>query len=42
MIYQTFLPPQGERRVIIISYKHGIYDLPHELPNDLALRILEN
>ena len=25
----------------IISNKHGIYDLSHELPNDLKLRILE-
>ena len=23
-------------------YKHGIYELPHELPNDLRLRILGN
>ena len=26
----------------IITYKHGIYELPHELPNDLRLRILGN
>ena len=26
----------------IISYKHGIYELPHELPNELRLRILGN
>ena len=24
------------------SYKHGIYELPHELPNDLRLRIVGN
>ena len=24
----------------IINDKHGIYKLPHELPNDLRLRIL--
>ena len=30
------------KRGVIISYKHGIYELPHELPNDLRLRILEN
>ena len=24
------------------TYKHGIYELPHELPNDLRLRILGN
>ena len=26
----------------IITYKHGAYELPHELPNDLRLRILGN
>ena len=26
----------------IITYKHGIYELPHKLPNDLRLRILGN
>ena len=25
-----------------ITYKHGIYELPHELSNDLRLRILGN
>ena len=25
---------------VVITYKHGIYDLTHELPNDLRLRIL--
>ena len=24
----------------IITYKHGIYELPHELPKDLRLRKL--
>ena len=38
---QTFLSPQVKRSVII-SNKHGIYDFPDELPNDLRLRILEN
>ena len=27
---------------MIITYKHGIYELPHELPNDLRLRKLGN
>ena len=27
---------------MIITYKHGIYELPHELLNDLRLRILGN
>ena len=26
----------------IITYKHGIYKLPHELPKDLRLRILSH
>ena len=30
------------KRLAIIAYKHGIYELPHELPNDLRLRILGN
>ena len=29
------------KRIVIISNKHGIYELPHELPNDLRLRTLE-
>ena len=27
---------------MIISYKHGTYELPHKLPNDLRLKILGN
>ena len=41
MIYQIFLSPQL-KRCAIITYKHEIYELPHELPNDLRLRILRN
>ena len=41
MVEQIFLSPQVKRSVII-SNKHGIYELPHELPNDLRLRILGN
>ena len=37
MFYQIFLSPQV-KRLAIITYKHGIY----ELPNDLRLRILGN
>ena len=40
MFYQIFLPPQA-KRCVIITYKHGIYELPHELPNNLKLRILD-
>ena len=41
MLYQIFLSPQVKRWAII-TYKHGIHDLPYELPNDLGPRILEN
>ena len=41
MSYQILLSPQVERWAII-TYKHGIYKLPHELPNILRLRILAN
>ena len=41
ILYQIFFSPQVKRSVII-SNKHGIYELPHELPNDLRLRILGN
>ena len=34
MFYQFFLSPQV-KRCAITTYKHGIYELPHELPNDL-------
>ena len=41
MFYQIFLSPQV-KQCAIITYEDGIYDLPHELPNDLKLRILGN
>ena len=41
MIYQTFLWSQVKRKAII-SNKHGIYELPHELPKHLRFRILKN
>ena len=41
MLYQIFLSPQV-KRCAVINYKHGIYELPHEFPNDLGLRILGN
>ena len=41
IIFQNFLSPQVKQNVIIIS-KYGIYDLPHELSNDLCLGILKN
>ena len=36
-----FLSPQVKQSVII-SNKHGIRELPQELPKDLRLRILGN
>ena len=39
MFYQIFLSPQVKRWAII-TYKHGIYELPHELPDELRLRKL--
>ena len=41
MFYQIFLSPQV-KQCAIITYKHGIYEMAHELPNDLRLRILGN
>ena len=41
MFYQILLSPQVKRYAIII-YKHGIYELSYELPNDVRLRILGN
>ena len=38
--YEILFSPQVKRSVII-SNKHGIYELPHKLPNDVKLRILE-
>ena len=40
MFYQTFLSPQVNEWAII-TYKHGICVLPHELANDLKRRTLE-
>ena len=39
MFYQIFLSPKVKRWAII-TYKHGIHELPYKLPNDLRLRIL--
>ena len=36
MFYQVFFSPQV-KRCAIITYKHGIYELPHELRKDLRL-----
>ena len=39
MFYQIFLSPKVKRSAIV-TYKHGIYKLSHELLNNLRLRIL--
>ena len=39
MLYQIPLSPQVEQ-CAIITYKHGIYKLPHELPSNLRLKDL--
>ena len=39
IFYQISSSPLVKQSVII-SNKHGIYELPHELPSDLRLRIL--
>ena len=39
MIYLIFLSPQMKRWTII-TYKYGMYELRHELSNNLRLRIL--
>ena len=36
MFYQIFRSPQV-KQYVIITFKHSIYELPHELPNDLGL-----
>ena len=41
MFYQIFLSPQVKQWTII-TYKQGIYELPHELLNYLRFRILGN
>ena len=41
MFYQIFPTPQVNRWAII-TYKHGIYELPHDLLNDLRFRKLGN
>ena len=39
MYDQIFLSPQVKLSVLVIN-KHGMYELPHELPNNLRLKIL--
>ena len=39
--YQTFLSPQV-KWCTIITYKHGLYDLPHMLSNGLIRKYQES
>ena len=41
LMFDQIILSQLKRRVIF-SYKHGIYELPYELPNDLRLKISGN
>ena len=41
MFYHLFLSPQVEP-CVIITCKHGIYDLPNKLPKNVRLTILGN
>ena len=41
MFYEIFLSLQ-EKKCAIITYKHGIYDLPDKLPKDLKHKVLGN
>ena len=41
MFDKIFVSPQV-KWMVIISNKHGIYELPYELPNDLRLKTLGN
>ena len=41
-MFHQILFSQRVKRYEISTYKHGIYELPHELLNELGLRTLEN
>ena len=41
LFYQILLSPQV-KRCMIITFEHGMTELPHELPNDVRLKILGN
>ena len=40
MFYQIFHSPQV-KRLEFVTDKHGIYELHHELPNDLRLNAIQ-
>ena len=41
MFYQIFFSPQVKRWTII-TYKNGLYELPHEMLNDFSFKILDS
>ena len=41
MFYQIFLSPQV-KLCAIVTHKYGMNEFPHELLNDVTLRILGN
>ena len=41
MFYQILLSPQV-KLCTIITYKHGVYELAYDLPNNGRLRMLGN
>ena len=41
MFYQIFISSHM-KRCAIITYKLGMYELRHKLPNDIRIRILGN
>ena len=42
LMFQQIFFSSKVKRCAIINYEHGIYELPHELPNELRLKILGN
>ena len=42
LMFDQIFFSQRVKRYEISTYKHGIYELPQELLNELGLRILEN
>ena len=41
MFYQIYFSPEV-KRCVIITYAHGIYELPQKFPNNLRLKISGN
>ena len=41
-MFDKILVSAQAKQIVIINNKHGIYELPHELPHDLGLGILGN